>query len=57
MTQKSGLTFNEKFDTEIEDMKYYLEKEGLKMIQFKFTDGWNFRLSIPQKDWNKLKVE
>jgi len=48
-------TFNERFYTEIEQMKAYLLMEKLRMIQFSFTDGWKFKLSISQREYKKLK--
>ena len=47
-------SFDEIFDKDIERMKEYLLSDHLKMISFTFTDGWSFRLSIPQKKYQKL---
>ncbi len=47
--------FDQKYAKVIEDIKKYLLKNNLNMIHFTFTDGWNFKLSIPKQKWSKLK--
>jgi len=47
-------TFDQLFALDIEHMKTYLANTGLRMISFQNEDGWNFKLSISQKNFNKL---
>ena len=37
----------------IEDMKKYLLQNHLRMISFTLTDGWRFKLNIPNKDYQQ----
>lgn len=45
--------FDEKFKSEIEQMKTYLATQNLRSIGLGFTDGWKFRLGISKKEWEK----
>ena len=49
-----AVTFDTLFAEDIEHMKTYLENIGLRMISFQNSDGWNFKLSISQKNLKKL---
>jgi len=46
--------FDEEFGDVVEKMKEHLLSNHLKMISFTFTDGFSFRLGIPQKKYQKL---
>ncbi len=47
-------SFDEKFMPVIKDMKKYLLDNHLRMISFTLTDGWRFKLNIPNKEYQKL---
>lgn len=47
-------TFDQKFKNEIEAMQDYLIRTHLRAIGFTFTNGWRFKMNIPQKDYQKL---
>jgi len=48
-------SFDEQFSKDIEKMKEYLLSNRLKMISFTFTDGWKFKMSLTQKDYDKIQ--
>lgn len=41
----STKSFDEKYMPIIEEMKQYLEKDNLTMIEFLMTDKWHFKLN------------
>ena len=46
--------FNEKYDKIINEMQDYLMSENLQMINFTYTNGWKFKLSISKRNYDKL---
>lgn len=51
------MTFEDEFGETIKEMRAYLNKGNLNMINFTYPDGWTFKLSCPRKDWVKQNLK